>query len=50
MIRRFIPKDGNISQFAGKRIRAVEDRINNYPRKILGFETAREQFIRELEV
>lgn len=48
MIRRFIPKGSNISKLTRRQIRQVEDWINNYPRKILDFETAEEWFIREL--
>jgi IS30 family transposase len=48
MIRRFIPKGCDISEFTRKQIQQVEDWINNYPRKILDFETAEERFIREL--
>jgi len=48
IIRRFIPKGCDISKFTRKQIQMVEDWINNYPRKILDFETAEERFIREL--
>lgn len=48
MIRRFIPKGCDISKFTHSRIQQIEDWINNYPRKILNFETAEERFIQEL--
>lgn len=48
MIRRFIPKGNDISKLSSKHIQAVEDWINNYPRKILDFESAEERFIQEL--
>lgn len=48
MIRRFIPKGSDISKLTRKQIRSIEAWINNYPRKILNFETAEERFIREL--
>ena len=48
MIRRFIPKGSDISAFTKKQIQEIEDWMNNYPRKILDFETAEERFIREL--
>lgn len=48
MIRRFIPKGSDLSKLTRQQIRQVENWINNYPRKILGFETAEERFIREL--
>lgn len=48
IIRRFIPKGCDISKFTRRQIQAIEDWINNYPRKILDFETAEERFIQEL--
>jgi IS30 family transposase len=48
IIRRFIPKGCDISKFTRKQIQAIEDWINNYPRKILDFKTAEERFIQEL--
>lgn len=48
IIRRFIPKGCDISKFTRKQIQAIEDWINNYPRKILNFKTAEEVFIQEL--
>lgn len=48
MIRRFIPKGCDISKFTQKKIRRIEEWINNYPRKILNFKTAEELFIQEL--
>lgn len=48
IIRRFIPKGCAISRFTRKQIQKIEEWINNYPRRILDFETAEERFIREL--
>jgi len=42
MIRRFIPKGYDIGGFSDKEIRAVEDWMNNYPRRILGYNTPNE--------
>lgn len=39
MIRRFVPKGYNIGGFSDKEIKAVEDWMNNYPRRILGYNT-----------
>jgi IS30 family transposase len=50
MIRRFIPKGCDISVFTPKQIKAIESWINNYPRKILNFKTAEEEFRKELSV
>lgn len=48
MVRRFIPKGSDISKLTRREIQEVEDWINNYPRKILGFETAEERFALEM--
>ncbi len=42
MIRRFIPKGYDIGGFSDKEIKAVEDWMNNYPRRILGYNTPNE--------
>jgi transposase, IS30 family len=39
MIRRFVPKGYNIGGFSDEEIKAVEDWMNNYPRRILGYNT-----------
>lgn len=48
IIRRFIAKGKDISTFSRERIRQIEEWINNYPRKILQFQTAEERYITEL--
>ena len=40
MIRRFVPKGVNIADFSDADIQEIEDWMNNYPRKILGYKTA----------
>lgn len=42
MIRRFIPKGVDIADVSEKEIKDIQDWINNYPRKILGYKTANE--------
>lgn len=42
MIRRFIPKGMDISKVSEARIKQIEDWMNNYPRKILGYKTPNE--------
>jgi IS30 family transposase len=44
IIRRFIPKGSNISKYKEKEIQRIENWINNYPRKILGYRTALEVY------
>ena len=39
MIRRFIPKGTNIALLDEQEIKNIEDWMNNYPRKILGYRT-----------
>lgn len=40
MIRRFIPKGKNIAAVSECRVQEIQDWMNNYPRKILGYKTA----------
>jgi len=40
MIRRFVPKGADIADFSDRDIQKIEDWMNNYPRKILGYKTA----------
>ncbi len=40
MIRRFIPKGTDIADVSDKEIQRIQDWMNNYPRKILGYKTA----------
>ena len=39
MIRRFIPKGYDIGGFSDDEIKTIEDWMNNYPRRILGYNT-----------
>ncbi len=39
MIRRFIPKGYDIGGFSDEEIKTIEDWMNNYPRRILGYNT-----------
>lgn len=40
MIRRFIPKGTDIADISKKEVKRIQDWMNNYPRKILGYKTA----------
>lgn len=42
MIRRFIPKGSNLALFDDQEIQGIEDWMNDYPRKILGYRTPRQ--------
>ena len=46
MIRRYIPKGSDISQYSEEYIKWIEERINEKPRKILGYMTATEVAVR----
>lgn len=41
-IRRFIPKGSDISKYSNKRIKEIEDWLNNYPRRVLNGMSARD--------
>lgn len=49
-VRRFILKSKQLKEISVATISRIEKWMNNYPRKILGYETAKEAFIRELEL
>jgi len=42
MIRRFIPKGMDIADVSEQEIKIIETWMNNYPRKILGYKTAKQ--------
>lgn len=48
MIRRFIPKGSALSRLTRPALEQIEEWINTCPRRILGFKTAEEMFIREI--
>jgi transposase, IS30 family len=45
LIRRFIPKGCDIAQFSHQQIAAIEDKLNNTPRKCLNYKTPYEVMI-----
>ena len=42
MIRRFIPKGINIASVTEAEVEDIQNWMNNYPRKILGYKTPRQ--------
>ena len=44
LIRRYIPKKKDLAEYSDEQIATIVDRINNTPRKCLGFKTAKEVF------
>lgn len=47
LIRRFIPKKSNISDYSNKQIQKIVEIINNTPRKCLGYKTPIEVYLEE---
>jgi len=39
IIRRFVPKGFNIGKLTNKDVKRIENWMNNYPRKILGYKS-----------
>lgn len=50
LIRRFIKKGEEISNYTDRQIERIMNWMNDYPRKILGYMTAEEAFIKELKL
>jgi IS30 family transposase len=42
ILRRFVPKGADIGTLTPRELQRIEDWLNNYPRKILGYKTANE--------
>ena len=49
MLRRFIPKGKSINDYSADDLLYLADKINNLPRKILGYHTPEELFEKELD-
>ncbi len=47
LIRRYVPKGCDIAQYSRDDIQNIQDWMNNLPRKILGFNTAKELFLEQ---
>lgn len=43
-IRRLVPKGSNLSTYSNSDVERIQNWINNYPRKVLGFATSQELF------
>ena len=48
LIREYFPKDTNFNEVTEREVEIVMNKINNRPRKVLGYKTPREVFMREL--
>lgn len=45
ILRRFIPKNTDIGEITEEELKRIEDWVNNYPRKILGYKSANEMYV-----
>ena len=48
LIRRWLPKGTDFTDLNDKQIRRIEEWMNNYPRRKLSYNTARDRYIKEL--
>ena len=49
LVRRFIPKGERLADISANTINQIQEWMNNIPRKILGYRTAKEAFLDELK-
>ena len=48
MLHRYLPKKSNLKEISDEQIQIIENKLNNRPRKCLGFKTPRETFNEQL--
>ena len=48
MIRRWLPKGTDFTDLTDKQVRRIQDWMNNYPRRKLSYNSARDRYIQEL--
>jgi IS30 family transposase len=48
LLRQYIPKKRSLSTVTNKELKMIQDRLNNRPRKRLGFKTPNEVFMQSL--
>lgn len=49
-IRRLVPKGKDLSKYSESEVKDIENWLNNYPRKVLGFATSQELFEQQLSL
>ena len=49
ILRRFIPKGTNLNKISSKKLERIVNKINEKPRKVLGFVSANELFEEEIK-
>jgi IS30 family transposase len=50
LVRQYFPKQMAFAEITDEQIQAVEDKLNNRPRKTLGYQTPKELFFKEQKV
>lgn len=50
LVRQYFPKQMKFAPVTNEQIQAVEDKLNNRPRKTLGYRTPKELFFKEQEI
>lgn len=48
-IRRLVPKGTNLAKYSNADVKQLENWVNNYPRKVLGFASSQELFNKQLQ-
>lgn len=48
-IRRLVPKGTNLAKYTNADVEDIQNWVNNYPRKVLGFATSQELFTQQLQ-
>lgn len=48
-IRRLVPKGTNLANYSNAEVEDIQNWVNNYPRKVLGFATSQELFNKQLQ-
>jgi IS30 family transposase len=48
LLRQYIPKNRPLSTVSDVELRMIQDQLNNRPRKLLGFKTPNEVFVKSL--
>ena len=46
LIRQYLPKGTNLGRYSGQTIRKIQDKLNNRPRKCLGYRTPLEAMLK----
>jgi IS30 family transposase len=50
LIRRQLPKETNFNEIDRKQLQIIQEKLNNKPRKIIGYQTLKERMDIELKI